>query len=133
MFNCSWLFVRVHVPRPAVHVTKPLSRFQSNTYLHINMSCSCSATEVDFVEVNYQGSVNSRRDGKKTRGNVSVGFAKDALAAPPLSPPHRRSDDESVNAPPSALRRSNCKRTERRFSFPPCGQAGGSRPSKRKL
>ena len=51
MFNCSWLFVRVHVPRPrpAVHVTKPLSRFQSNTYLHINMSCSCSATEVDFV------------------------------------------------------------------------------------
>ena len=34
--------------------------------------------------------VISRRDGKKTRGNVSVGFAKDALAAPPLSPPHRR-------------------------------------------
>ena len=44
-----------------------------------------------------------------------------------------RSDDESVNAPPSALRRSNRKRTERRFSFPPCGQAGGSRPNKRKL
>ena len=44
--------------------------------------------EVDFV--NYQGSVNSRRDRQKTRGNVSVGFATDALAAPPLSPPHRR-------------------------------------------
>ena len=47
--------------------------------------------------------------------------------------PGKCEDDESVNAPPSALRRSNRKRTERRFSFPPCGQAGGSRPSKRKL
>ena len=95
MFNCSWLFVRVHVPRPAVHVTKPLSRFQSNTYLNINMSCSCSATEVDFVELNYQGSVKTTNLWTPRRAPCGAQIASAPNGASP-SPPVARQEGHAL-------------------------------------